>query len=417
MNVFEVAIYPFLFAAIYFQAFLLVTFLSQPAREMRKRGPSLKTPKVAMIVPCWNEETTIKGTVDSLLALDYPKEKLEIVLVNDGSTDNTRAVMDKYQGNPQITIIHKENGGKHSAINAGIDHAVDAEFIGCLDADSFVAPEAMREIISCFDNPKVAAATPGMSVHKPANMLERMQNAEFILGIALRHILAAVNGLYVTPGPFSLYRRSVLVKLGGFRYGHQTEDMEMALRIQKAGYIIDSAPRARVYTKAPRSVPALVKQRTRWTSGFLRNMTTDYRKLVGNPRYGALGLIVLPLGFLAILGGLITFFIVIYQLVKTGIDTYFLTSGMPLSYVLSTLIPTSFSLEWFYLPLTLFIVLTSIAAIGSVAFMIVGKRISDTPGSLSLGVVAYILVYGLVAPFWLLRSVADVATNTKRTWR
>jgi poly-beta-1,6-N-acetyl-D-glucosamine synthase len=417
MDFFEVAIYPFLFAAIYFQAFLLVTFLSKPARLMRERPASFNTPKVAVVVPCWNEETTVAGTADSLLALDYPKDKLQVVLVNDGSTDGTALAMNAYVNNPQVTIIHKENGGKHTAINAGIEAAKDAEIIGCLDADSFVAPDAMKEAISCFDDPRVAATTPAMSVFSPKNLLERVQNAEFVLGIALRHILAAVNGLYVTPGPFSLYRRDVVLRLGGFRYGHQTEDMEMALRIQKAGYAIDNAPRARVYTKGMKTVPALVRQRTRWTSGFLRNMLTDYRDLVGNPRYGALGLIVLPLGFLAIIGGILTFAIVVYQLVKTAIETYLIVSGVPFSYTLSNWFPFMERIEWFYFPVTLFLLLTVVAAVGCVSFMILGQRISKTPGALALGVVGYLFVYGLIAPLWLVRSFADVATNTKRAWR
>ena len=117
----EFLAYPFIFAAIYFEAFFLVTFLSAPARESRARRASKSTPAVAMIVPCYNEETTVGGTVESLLALDYPTDRLSIILVNDGSTDNTRAIMDTFAGNPQIQIIHKENGGKHSAINAGIE--------------------------------------------------------------------------------------------------------------------------------------------------------------------------------------------------------------------------------------------------------------------------------------------------------
>ena len=412
----ELLAYPFLFAAIYFEAFLLVTFLSKPARTMRERPASTRTPSVAVVVPCWNEELTVKETVDSLLALEYPADRLRFILVNDGSTDGTGAVMDAYATHPQVTVIHKENGGKHTAINAGIEIAKDAELIGCLDADSFVSPGALREMISCFDDPMVAAATPAMSVAGPKNILERMQNAEFIMGIALRHILAAVNGLYVTPGPFSLYRRDVLVALGGFRFGHQTEDMEMALRMQRAGYVIDSAPRARVYTKAPRSVPALVKQRTRWTSGFLRNMIHDYRDLVGNPRYGALGTIVLPLGFFAIAGGILMTIVVLYQLVSSAITTVLLVSGVPLNYTLSTLLPSA-SFEWFYLPLTLFALLAAVAAIGSVLFIVVGKRISKTPASLGVAVVGWLLLYGLIAPFWLIRSVADVATSTRRAWR
>lgn len=409
--------YPFLFAAVYFQAFLLVTFLSAPARQARERSTSTRTPKVAVVVPCWNEESTIGGTVDSLLALDYPKDKLQVILVNDGSTDNTKAVMDAYQGHPQIVVIHKENGGKHTAINLGIDIAKDAEIIGCLDADSFVDSGALKEMIASFDDPRVAANTPAMSIHKPNNLLEHMQNAEFVLGIALRHILAAVNGLHVTPGPFSLYRRSVLVELGGFRYGHQTEDMEMALRIQKAGYWIDSAPKARVYTKGPKTVPALVKQRTRWTSGFLRNMMHEYRDLIGNPRYGALGTLVLPLGFFAIMGGIVMFVLVVYQLISNLVTTLMLTSGVPFSYTLSTLVPRLGDMGWFYVPITLFALLSLVSIVGAVLFILVGRRISHTPGDMGLGLVGWMLLYGLIAPFWLMRSVADVASGKKRGWR
>ncbi|MDB5264455.1 MAG: glycosyltransferase family 2 protein, partial [Parcubacteria group bacterium] len=186
----EVLAYPFIFLGLYFEIFMLLTFLSAPAKERRDRLASSATPKIGIIVPCWNEETTIGGTVRSLLALDYPKDKLRIILVDDGSTDNTRIVMDSYEGNSQITIIHKENGGKHTAVNRGIEEATDCEFVGCLDADSFVAEDALREIVSCFDDPKVAAATPAMSVFEPKSMLERMQNAEYIFGIVLRHTLS-----------------------------------------------------------------------------------------------------------------------------------------------------------------------------------------------------------------------------------
>jgi biofilm PGA synthesis N-glycosyltransferase PgaC len=140
----QVLTYPFIFLAVFFEVFLLVTFLSEPARERRGRALSKDTPKVAIIVPCWNEQNTIQATVESLLALDYPTNKLEIVLVNDGSTDNTPAVMDQYAENPQITVIHKENGGKHTAMNLGIEKAQDALYVGCLDADSFVAPDVLR---------------------------------------------------------------------------------------------------------------------------------------------------------------------------------------------------------------------------------------------------------------------------------
>lgn len=409
----EVLAYPFVFLGLYFEVFMLLTFLSQPAKERRLRPATSATPQVAIIVPCWNEESTIDGTVKSLLALEYPKDKLQIVLVNDGSTDNTKEVMDRYLGNPQITVLHKENGGKHTAINAGIELAKDAEFVGCLDADSFVAPDALKEIIGSFDSPQVAAATPAMSVFQPKNLLEQMQNVEYIVGIAARHALSAVNGIYVTPGPFSFYRRSVIEELGGFRHAHQAEDMEMALRIQRAGYEIENAPRARVYTKVPRSVPKLIKQRTRWTTGFLRNVMTDYRDLVGNPKYGTLGLMVLPLGFVAIVGGAFLFMVAIFATVQGFVRTYALTSGVPLAY---TLTPRP-ELDLFYIPVTFILLASVVVGILSVTLVLIGRRVSNTPAKVVLGIVGYTFIYALIAPFWLLRAMYDVITGKRRAWR
>ncbi len=410
----EVLTYPFIFIAVFFEVFLLVTFLSEPATERRKQQLSPKTPPVAVIVPCWNEEKTIQGTVESLLALDYPKEKLSIVLVDDGSTDNTAAVMDEYQGHPQIQVIHKENGGKHTAVNLGIERSPQAEFVGCLDADSFVEPDALREIIGYFDDPKVGAVTAAMSVHEPKRWIEKMQHADYIHGITMRHVISSLNGLYVTPGPFSFYRRDIILEVGGFQKGHSTEDLEMALRLQRAGYLIENAPRARVYTKTPITVPSLIKQRTRWTTGFLRNVVYDYWDMVGNPKFGTLGIIMLPLGLLANVSGILMFFVIIVQFVLNLIHGLIISRGLPLSYLLT---PHLQNFTWFYIPLTAVLLFSLITIIMGVTIMLLGKRISKTPGNLVIGIIAYLTIYGFIAPFWLMRSVYDLATGTKRAWR
>lgn len=409
----DVLIYGLLFIGLYFEVFVLLTFLSGPARARRARPLSTRTPHVAMIVPCLNEEPTIKGNVESLLTLDYPEDKLEIIVVNDGSTDRSGKILDEaFMHNPRVKIVHQENKGKHAALNTGIEYAKDAELVGCLDADSFVEKGALREIISCFDDSRVAAATVAMSVHNPKKPLEIMQHVEYILGIALRHVMSAVNGIYVTPGPFSLYRRDIVLKVGGFRFGHQTEDMEMALRLQREGYWIENAPKARVYTKVPASVRGLIRQRTRWTSGFLRNVAFDYRDLIGNPRFGVLGLMVLPLGFLAIAGGIILFGMLAFSTVDDIIHGYLVHRGIPLSYTFSQL-----NLEWFYIPLSVLSLLAIVSSAGIVLFIVIGKRVSNTPAKLFSGIVAYALIFRLIAPLWLLRSLKDVALGTRRPWR
>lgn len=414
----EMLAYPFLFVSIFFESFVLVTLLSKPARAARARvaaSDNSTLPTVAVIVPCLNEGETVAATADSLLALDYPKEKLQIVLVDNGSIDTTPEVMERYRSNPQVQILNVTERGKHHAVNAGIA-ATNAELVGCLDADSFVEPNSLREIVRSFENPQVAATTAAMSVHKPQNLLQHMQNAEYIFGITLRHVLSSVNGLYVTPGPFSFYRRSVIQNLGGFRNGHQTEDLEMALRIQKAGFWIDNAPRARVYTKAPTTVPALIKQRTRWTTGFMRNVLYEYRDLIWNKKHGALGMIVLPVGLTTIVSGILLFGVVIFRLANHAIDTYRIRSGIPLSYSLFPQ-PEAFSFDWFYLPVSWYVLLGAAVILTTLSFIAVGRRVSKTPANLGLGLFSYLLMYGFIVPFWLMRATADVALGKKRSWR
>lgn len=408
----EMLAYPFLFIAIFFESFVLVTLLSKPAREARERIKSTATPSVAVIVPCWNEVSTIEATCSSLLSLDYPKDKLEIILVDDGSTDGTLAAMARFEKNPQVRIISKENGGKHTALNAGIA-VTSAELVGCLDADSFVERGALREIVSCFYNPQVVAATAAMSIHKPKNILQHMQNAEYSFGITLRHAFASINGLYVTPGPFSFYRRETINKLGGFRYGHQTEDMEMALRIQREGYGIENAPRARVYTKAPSTISGLIKQRTRWISGFLRNILGEYRSLIGSKSHGALGMLVLPTALLSIASGILLFALMLFLFARNVTTALEIRSGIPFSYAF---LPHG-TLDWFYLPASFYILLAVIVLLTSASLIMIGKRISKTSGNIALGLVSYTLLYGLVVPLWLIRATGDVALGKRRGWR
>ena len=408
----EPVIYPFLFIGIFFESFLLVTFLSKPAREHRRSMQNAATPKVAIIVPCWNEEMTIAGTIESLLALDYPKENLSIILVNDGSTDATPSVVDRFSAHPQITALHKENGGKFTAMNLGIAHTGDAEIVGFLDADSLVAPDALREIVAQFYDSKLAAVTASMSIHQPRTMLQRMQHAEYSLGIAFNHILASINGLHVTPGPFSFYRRSLFPTIGLFRHAHLAEDMEMALRIQRAGMKIGNALRARVYTKGPPTLKKLIKQRVRWITGFLRNILFDYRDLLGTRHNSVIGTLTIPLAFVTIFGTLILFPLGISTLILNGIHAFSVIQAAPLSYVFS-LHPFS----WFYAPITATMVFSIVVTGSILSWMIIGKTISRTPGKLLPNIAVYLLLYGFVAPLWLIRSVSDVARGIPTTWR
>src|SRR3989338_9600069 len=129
-----------LFCSLYFEIFMLITYLESRktlyGRIKAPTSPDAQFPGVTIIVPCYNEEKTAAKTIESLLHLDYPKDKLHIMAINDGSTDDTALALEKYRGHPQIEIIYKENGGKHTVLNMGIARAT-TDFVGCLDADSY----------------------------------------------------------------------------------------------------------------------------------------------------------------------------------------------------------------------------------------------------------------------------------------
>ncbi len=406
--------YPILFLALFFESFLLLTFLSRPAKQLRNRERSTAFPRVALIVPCYNEEETVALTAASILALDYPASALQLILVNDGSKDGTLEAMQAFRDHPQVLIIDKENGGKHTALNAGIAAAKDAEFVGCVDADSFLESDALSRTLACFTDEKVAAAFSSIAIGSPRNLLEHMQGAEYMMGSYFRHALSSINAFFVTPGPFSIYRREVLEIIGGFRFGQQTEDMEIAMRILRHGYTIGNAPRALVTTRAQDTFGKLMRQRMRWASGYFRNICFDYRDLVSR-QYGFLGLFVLPMGFL-------TPFLII---TTAALSLYLITSALLRFVITQQTVPFTWSvshfshvyLDWFYIPLSSLTILTFTVLSLSALTAVLGKHISGTREGVFRGVLMYVLFYGFLAPIWFARSIIDVSTGTRRGWR
>ena len=406
----EVIVYVFLFLALFFEVFIVLSFFEKDARRRRHITTHTTYPSVSIIVPCFNEEDTVAATVESLLNLEYPKEKITLVLVNDGSTDNTRAVVDQYKDHPQVKLIHKENGGKHTALNAGIQET-KSSLVGCLDADSFVEPDALLRIVPQFDNERIGAVTASISVYTPRTILEHMQQAEYLFGAMLRHVLATVNGLHVTPGPFTIFRRNVFQEVGLFRAAHNTEDMEIALRMQKGGWRIQNAPRARVYTKVPKTVHGLIKQRVRWTTGFLRN-SIDYRELFGNPRYGVLGLMVLPLAVLSVFSGITLFLFFLFQTSISLWKFFIRASEVPLSFTFQ--LP---SFDVFFIPTNTLVFLAPAATAIALALIVGGARISKTKTRIGFQLIWYSILFSIIAPLWLMRAVIDVLLGVRRSWR
>ncbi len=247
-------------------------------------------PMVSILIPAYNEEDIIADTVESLMGMDYSNK--EVIIVDDGSTDGTLEVAkEAAEGEEDVRILTKENGGKPDALNYGLDYC-EGELVFSLDADSIPKEGAIRNMISHFEkDDRVMAVVPTLKVMEPSNIWEKAQAVEYGITSFLRKMLSFINSLNVTPGA-PMYRKEFFEEHGGFDETTVTEDQEMGLRIHERGYKVDHAIDSVVYTKAPDDLSGLKRQRVRWNFGKLENLMR-YKHMLSRD-YGDLGTFYLP---------------------------------------------------------------------------------------------------------------------------
>jgi len=408
IEIFSVLTHVLLFGSLYFEVFLLVSFLERLIRTKEiEIATAVQLPSITIVVPCFNEEHTVARTVDSLLALIYPKENLRVVIVDDGSTDATYAAIRQYSNHPQVTLLQKENGGKHSALNLALKQT-RTDLIGCLDADSEVSPHALARIAHGFRDPRVTSVTPGIHVKDPVTLLQHMQKAEYRMSVFIRSALAGLGSIFITPGPFSIFRTEVVRSLGGWRHGHSTEDLEMGLRMQDLGYLILNDPRASVYTIAPRTIRGLFRQRVRWTYGFLRNVL-DYRHMIFNPKYGNLGLLILPISLFTIGGALYL------------AGRMFWSIAMAVADVLARFAVTGWlgfpSLDPFFINTSVLWITVYLVVAVTFGIVCIGSFISTGSRLPPRGTPLFLALYSFIVPFWLGAALVRAIMRTGVRWK
>lgn len=300
---------------------------------------SRAVPPISILVPAYNEELMIVENVRSLLALNYPQ--FEVIVVNDGSSDNTLAVLveafglklfpkkaARYQlvtlpirnvyhnpDLPQLFVIDKGNSGKGDSLNAGINLA-RYPLICSIDADSILEPDALLWIAKVYmERPAETVALGGnirvangcaiqhgrvREVRLPRELLPICQTLEYTKAFMGGRIgWGAINGLLIVSGAFGVFRRDAVVAVGGYSTARPGEDMEIVIRLhqymleQKKPYRIVFCPEAVCWTQAPDSLRVLGNQRRRWGRGNLRNMR-EFARFFGRPAYGVVGMISIP---------------------------------------------------------------------------------------------------------------------------
>ncbi|OGI95320.1 hypothetical protein A2917_02015 [Candidatus Nomurabacteria bacterium RIFCSPLOWO2_01_FULL_42_17] len=410
VSISDIISYVLTFFALYVQVFFLLMVFK--TREQIKKNtsfpPDVNWPAVTIMVPCWNEEETIVKTVDSLLAVDYPKDKLIIKVVDDGSTDNTWQVIQKFQGVMNVDLIRKENGGKHTAMNLIIATAT-TEYIGNLDADTFIEPNTLKKTMWQFLSDKdMMAVSPAIVIHEPKGFLQKAQDLQFNMFIPLKKVLSLMNGIHVTQGQFSIYRKKVFDDLGPYKNAHRTEDLEIAYRMQVNGYKIGQCHDAFVHTTSPNTLKDLYKQRLRWMYGFINN-SYDYRRYLFKSKYGVFSLFTVPIGLLYIVTTLFGTAVVLFGI------------GNALYHLVSRLLVTNFhtgEISFFFVNARPLIFIYIVLILFFIIMAIIGKKIRGKKPVPDLSFIFFFLFFNFIASVWLFKAVYNTLVTRKEVaWR
>lgn len=234
---------------------------------VKKKGYEHEPP-VSILIPAYNEGKNIRHCLESVRKSTYPKEKMELILIDDGSTDDTIKIA-KQLG---ATVITQDHKGKSAALNLGLQHAKH-EFVFTLDADTVIEPHCLAELVKPFAEFDVGATTGNSKVKNTNTFVGMFQNVEYNYNNLIRSSFSKLfkNGIWFF-GALACYRKDLLLKIGGFKTDTLAEDMDTALEIKTEGFRTVNVQNALGYTIVPSTIRELYTQRARWWIGTLQSL-------------------------------------------------------------------------------------------------------------------------------------------------
>jgi cellulose synthase/poly-beta-1,6-N-acetylglucosamine synthase-like glycosyltransferase len=410
----EIIVWVTYFISLYFAIFWFLTFIEIgiPKDENRKLK---KFPMVTVAIPVYNREDSVEPTIRSVLELDYPKDKLEIIAVDHGSTDKSLERMKKFKD--KVKIIHigrNPSERKGRPMNVALEQA-KGEFFVCLDADSIATKDSLVRILPHLEDKSVGCVLPSMKVYKPKRFWHKVQNSEYMVNMFYKRLMSYMNCIHVAPGPFSVFRTETLRKIGGYDSKNLTEDLELTYRLQKNQYKIVQLMDTFVYTIAPKSFKEIYLQRNRWFKGAFLN-TISYRKMLFNKKYGDFGLIQLPMvlisGAIAVSLLLVTVYFGFIKYIKDFIDLRFI------NFDIITLI-RNLRLEFNIFDLDFALICTSIVAFLISATIIIKAFQHSNEKVLKQGIIPvafFFIYYYLVMGIAWLGVMFDLLRRKQQRW-
>ena len=269
---------------------LLITTLALVSAGRRRAPPAGHAPSVSVLIAAYNEAPVIARTV--LAALAGPDPPLEVIVVDDGSTDGTAAEIERVAaGNPRVRLVRQSNAGKSAALNRAVALS-SGEVLVCLDADTLFAPTTLGLLARHFTDPRVGAVAGNVKVGNRVNLWTIWQSIEYIVSQNLdRRAYDLLNAITVVPGAVGAWRREAVLAVGGYLPDTLAEDTDLTWRLRIAGWRIRNESEALAYTEAPDSLGTLLRQRFRWTYGTLQCLW-KHRAAMGH--HGCFGRLALP---------------------------------------------------------------------------------------------------------------------------
>ncbi|MFB0562341.1 MAG: glycosyltransferase family 2 protein [Candidatus Lokiarchaeia archaeon] len=227
---------------------------------------------ITILIPAYNEEVNLARTIESVYNARYKGDK-EIIVINDGSTDKTREIAEKYVEKGMCELINRKNGGKTAAINTGLVSA-RGEIIVVIDGDGIIKENALEEVVKKFQRPEVGAVAGNIKVGNRHNVITKIQHLEYLRDINIpRRAFNVLKTVMVVPGPLGAFRRDVLYSVGTYDKDTKTEDFDLTIKLLKSQRPeIDVSQTAIAWTESPTTWGGLFKQRLRWYGGMLETL-------------------------------------------------------------------------------------------------------------------------------------------------
>jgi cellulose synthase/poly-beta-1,6-N-acetylglucosamine synthase-like glycosyltransferase/peptidoglycan/xylan/chitin deacetylase (PgdA/CDA1 family) len=264
--------------------------------RLRKRknyaGPDYN-PRVAVLIPAYNEEKVIVRTIRSVMMSNY--KNIRVIVIDDGSSDNTyRTACDAYPADiaaGRLTVMKKPNGGKADALNYALDRTQEEIYVG-IDADGVIAHDAITKLVCHFADPKIGAVAGNAKVGNRVNLWTRWQALEYITSQNFeRRALDLFDVVMVVPGAIGAWRTRAVKDGGGYHTNTVAEDADLTMNLLEQGYSVIYEDQALAFTEAPVDMNGLMRQRFRWSFGILQAV---FKHRGAIKRRRAMGLFALP---------------------------------------------------------------------------------------------------------------------------